>query len=56
MLKRIDTTAYGARPLRRTLEQFVENKIASLLIESLDKTKKRVLVSHKDNSIEVSMT
>ncbi len=34
LLKGIDTVNYGARPLRRKLEQLIENSVASFLISS----------------------
>ncbi len=44
ILKQIDTYLYGARPLRRKLEQAVENKIASLLIDDFSRQKRTIRV------------
>jgi len=47
ILDNIDTTNFGARPVRRALEQMVENKIATKLIESN--------ASDKHSTIQVSV-
>ncbi|MGE0171481.1 MAG: ATP-dependent Clp protease ATP-binding subunit [Oligoflexales bacterium] len=51
----IDTMNYGARPLKRRLEQWVENKIASLIIEDLKHEKHHVLVSGEGPEVSVTL-
>ena len=51
----IDTTDYGARPLRRKIEDLIENKIASLLIEHRSDGKKQVKVYLDENQISVQL-
>ena len=54
ILKSIDSTNYGARPLRRRLEHMVENKIAALMIaEKIEKSAK-ISVTVKNGEVEVT--
>ncbi|MFW7378199.1 MAG: ATP-dependent Clp protease ATP-binding subunit [Oligoflexus sp.] len=53
VVESIDTTNYGARPLRRKLEDLIENKIASLIIENQAKKIKHVKVSFDGNEIKI---
>lgn len=55
ILEGSNTQNYGARPLKRRLEQLVDNKIASLLIEYQGKKRKNVSVDAKEGDITVSM-
>jgi ATP-dependent Clp protease ATP-binding subunit ClpA len=55
LLASLETTVYGARPLKRRLEQTVENKIASLLISDIKHEKSRVVVDLKNDEITVSL-
>jgi ATP-dependent Clp protease ATP-binding subunit ClpC len=52
ILREIATTSFGARPLRRRLEQSVENKIASLLMSGTVKNK-TIAVIAKDGVIDI---
>ena len=54
VLKDIASTGYGARPLRRRLEQAVENKIASHLMSGKDNGM-RLIVVEKDGVISVEV-
>jgi ATP-dependent Clp protease ATP-binding subunit ClpC len=49
ILQQIDTTNFGARPLKRKLEQMVENKIASTLIEISDEDRQGVMTVELTN-------
>ena len=51
----IDTANYGARPLKRKLEEKVENKIASLLIQDRREASKTARVSARGQEIDVSL-
>ena len=46
---------YGARPLKRSLEKLVENKVASILISGLNDNPKTVVVNVDDGELVVSM-
>lgn len=54
LVKQIDTYSYGARPLRRKLEQEVENKIATLLIDDFSRQKKTIRVHVEGEEIVVT--
>jgi ATP-dependent Clp protease ATP-binding subunit ClpC len=49
----VDTTNYGARPLRRKLEELVENKIAALIIEHQETKIRHVKVGFDGKDIQV---
>lgn len=51
----IDTVHYGARPLKRKLEDKVENKIASLLIQDRSEGQRRATVDWRDGDIQVKL-
>lgn len=53
VVESIDTTNYGARPLRRKLEDLIENKIASLIIENQAKKIKHVSVKFDGKDIQI---
>jgi ATP-dependent Clp protease ATP-binding subunit ClpC len=55
VLAGLETTIYGARPLKRRLEQTVENKIASLLIGDVKREKNQVVVDLKGDEVSVSL-
>ncbi|MDA9951677.1 hypothetical protein N9D31_03775, partial [Oligoflexaceae bacterium] len=48
LLKKIDTNRFGARPLKRAIEQHIENAIATLLISSDEQGCSKLKVEHKD--------
>lgn len=52
----IDTLSYGARPLKRKIEQLVENQIASLLIGHHEGMKNNVTIEVVNNEISVALT
>ncbi|MBF0440353.1 MAG: ATP-dependent Clp protease ATP-binding subunit [Oligoflexales bacterium] len=54
-LDNMETEDYGARPLRRKLEQIVENEIATKLISSVSKTSKEILVDYREKRITVEI-
>lgn len=53
VVESMDTTNYGARPLRRKLEDLIENKIASLIIENQAKKIKHVKVEFNESEIQI---
>jgi len=55
ILKDVVATGYGARPLRRRLEQSVENKIASMLMSNGNHDRK-IAVTAQDGAISVDLT
>ncbi len=55
LLSSVDTLNYGARPLRRKLEQLVENEIALLLIRKEPLKNVEVHVTFRDKKINVSV-
>lgn len=55
LLKSIDTEDYGARPLRRKLEQLVENEIASKLIDNYAKNLTKATVRVENDKILVEL-
>lgn len=55
LVESIDTANYGARPLKRKLEEKVENPIASLLIQDRREGKKTARVYLEGNDIKVSL-
>jgi ATP-dependent Clp protease ATP-binding subunit ClpC len=57
ILAGIDTTNYGARPVRRALEQIVENQVAATLIGADGaQTGKNLKVGAKNGEIVISLT
>jgi len=54
VLGAIDTMSFGARPLRRRLEQLVENEIASLLINQKPVGKSRLRVWSDNDAVKVA--
>ena len=51
----IDTTNYGARPLKRKLDELVENKLANIIISDLQvNNKKKITIKVTDDKLEVS--
>ena len=57
ILSKIDSFHYGARPLKRKIDFFIENKIASLLIgyKRIEKAKEIISISSKGNDIIVNL-
>ncbi len=55
LIKSIDTMHYGARPLKRKLEDVVENPIASLLIKDRRDGPKTTIVTAVDGKIQVQI-
>jgi ATP-dependent Clp protease ATP-binding subunit ClpC len=53
VLGSVDTERYGARPLRRKLEQLVENEIARLMIERRDARGATIRVDVEDGKVRV---
>ncbi len=51
----IDTNHYGARPLKRKLEEKVENPIASLLIRARSENPRRAVVTRKGEDLDVQL-
>jgi ATP-dependent Clp protease ATP-binding subunit ClpC len=56
LIKSIDTNSYGARPLKRKLEDLVENKIASLLIKVRTEGHKITTVDLVNGALQVEIT
>jgi ATP-dependent Clp protease ATP-binding subunit ClpC len=54
ILEGIDTEHYGARPLRRKLEQLVENGIASCLIDQTGQAGGTIAVTIENNSVTIA--
>lgn len=54
VLAGIDTLSFGARPLRRRLEQTVENRVANLLIGHSENQAGMIKVSLKDGQLEIA--
>ena len=58
IISKIDTTQYGARPLKRKIEEWVENRIASMLIEDdesmVEKKKIYVNLDPLNKSLDIS--
>ncbi|MBC7660165.1 MAG: AAA family ATPase [Chitinophagaceae bacterium] len=52
----IDTSHFGARPLKRKLEEMVENPISSLLIQDRRDTEKTAHVKAVGQELQVSLT
>lgn len=52
----IDTEHYGARPLKRKLEELIENPISTLLIQDRRDTEKTALVTARGEEIAVSLS
>lgn len=52
----IDTVNFGARPLKRKLEEMVENPISSLLIQDRRETEKTAHVKPKGEELAVSLS
>ncbi len=55
LLKGIDTVNYGARPLRRKLEQLIENSVASFLISSPPQAGALLKVGIAGDQIKISI-
>lgn len=55
IISNIETEDYGARPLRRKLEQLIENRIASLLIEEVSSNRRIAIVDVVDSKIDISL-
>lgn len=55
ILAQIDTFNYGARPLRRKIEQLVENRVAELLLMDPDRQKKQVTVGLINNQLDIKL-
>lgn len=51
LLKQIDTMNYGARPLRRKIQQEIENMVASMLIKAGEQKKAKIIVDVTDKKI-----
>ena len=49
-------TEYGARPLRRLIEQEIEDKIAEQLLEGNIPTNSTIVISGKDNTLSFKVT
>lgn len=47
---------YGARPLRRKIQQIVEDKLADMILEGSLKANSRVLIEVKDSELEFTNT
>ena len=48
--KEIDTNNYGARPIRRAIQNYVEDKIAELILDGkVNKNEKNILYAENDN-------
>ena len=45
---------YGARPLRRAIQNLIEDKIAEGILNDEIKPKKKVVLTAKDEKIEIS--
>lgn len=53
ILRGVDTANYGARPLRRRIEQLIENPVATALIGGSPAGKKRIRVSADGDKLKV---
>ena len=53
ILATIDTPHYGARPLKRKLEQIVENRIAEVLIGQPEQQNIQVDLAKEDKNIRI---
>lgn len=54
LMKHIDTTRFGARPLRRAIEKYIENEVAALLISSVEGNCSKIKVDAVNDEIIVS--
>lgn len=55
LISELDTIEYGARPIKRKIQDLIENKIASKLIESIDRNIERFRLEVEDQEISVSV-
>ena len=54
LLEGIDASTYGARPLRRRIEQTVGNEIANLLVSATPPTSGTIKVNFRDGKFKIS--
>jgi ATP-dependent Clp protease ATP-binding subunit ClpA len=54
LLEGIDASTYGARPLRRRIEQTVENEIANLLVSANPPSSGAIKVDYKGGEFKLS--
>lgn len=47
---------YGARPIKRAIQNYIEDKLADILIENPETDKKTIRISHRKGSDELSVT
>ncbi len=45
---------FGARPLRRTIQNFIEDKLAESILGGIAKDNNKIMISEKDNEIVIS--
>ena len=53
LLDRVDTEKFGARPLKRKLEYYVENELANVLLKHVGNKKTKLIVSIKEDKVAV---
>ncbi|RYZ82743.1 MAG: ATP-dependent Clp protease ATP-binding subunit [Proteobacteria bacterium] len=56
LVEKIDTAHFGARPLKRKLEEIVENPISTLLIQDRRDTEKTAHVTPNGEDLAVSLS
>ena len=54
IIEGMDTNQYGARPLKRRVQDLIENKMANLLIEKVDESVKKIKVELVDGEIKIT--
>ena len=47
-------TTYGARPLRRAIQNLIEDKIAEEILDSKIKPDSKIIITTKDGKIEIN--
>ncbi len=55
LVQSIDTANYGARPLKRKLEEKIENQIASLLIQDQSEGPRVAIVNWNEGDVQVQL-